>query len=419
VSWSIVDLTPWIPADSDTYIATDCYGATMRILRSGLIAYVVGGSDLRAAELGILDLIQKTKTVKYKFDTSLGQHHIRFYDKTKGKIITLAGWGMAGTGAPCGNNGNLYIIDQDGNITVQCMPLNNVSGNVGFCFYDSKTNFIYCGQIHGSSGLYKLNADGSYNDRWDSRYTGGGPYVKQFIPIDENNIVYASNGAGATQFLGKGTVSYLIESWKSKAYVEDDLTSITPPSIEVMDWESAIVGKTYYRTYAQKLYSTIDFQTFNVVLSPTTTSFTLAGPYLGRLVIYDEANKQITIYDPATNTIEATLTFTGDKFGTKDLPYFIVLDVTNRQFKVQALAYNGQIPLIQFNTSTNMVRVIDVLTGNVISGFKIKVFYSRFMYPVNFEPMRDPDYTLTPSDWTSLPNPPDSTRINANLYLTL
>lgn len=423
MSWSLVDLTPWIPADSDTYIASDCYGATMRMLRSGLIAYSVGGSDLQNAELGLIDLTQETKTVKYKFDTTLGQHHIRFYDKTKGKVITLGGWGLAptstGTPAPCSNVGNIYIIDQDGNITVQCMSLNNVNGNVGFCFYDTKTNFIYCGQIHGASGLYKLNPDGSYNDYWQSSQAGGGAYVKQFIPIDETNIVYASNGGGATQYIGKGTVSYLIESWKSKTNVEDGLTSLTPPSIEALDWESAIVTKTYYRTYAQKLYSTTDFQTFNTVLSPSTSSFTLAGPYLGRLVIYDEANKQITIYNPATNNVEATLSFTGDKFGTKDLPYFVVLDVTNRQFKVQALAYNSQIPLIQFDPTANKVRVIDVLTGNVLSGFKIKVFYSRFIYPVNFEPMRDPDYTLTPSDWTSLPNPPDSTRINANLYLTL
>jgi hypothetical protein len=395
----------------------------MRMLRSGLIAYSVGGSDLQNAELGLIDLTQETKTVKYKFDTTLGQHHIRFYDKTKGKVITLGGWGLAptstGTPAPCSNVGNIYIIDQDGNITVQCMSLNNVNGNVGFCFYDTKTNFIYCGQIHGASGLYKLNPDGSYNDYWQSSQAGGGAYVKQFIPIDETNIVYASNGGGATQYIGKGTVSYLIESWKSKTNVEDGLTSLTPPSIEALDWESAIVTKTYYRTYAQKLYSTTDFQTFNTVLSPSTSSFTLAGPYLGRLVIYDEANKQITIYNPATNNVEATLSFTGDKFGTKDLPYFVVLDVTNRQFKVQALAYNSQIPLIQFDPTANKVRVIDVLTGNVLSGFKIKVFYSRFIYPVNFEPMRDPDYTLTPSDWTSLPNPPDSTRINANLYLTL
>jgi hypothetical protein len=419
VSWSIVDLTPWITADSDTYIASDCYGANMRILRSGLIAYTVGGSDLQNAELGILDLIKQAKTVKYKFDTSLGQTHIRLYDRTKGKIVTLAGWGMAGSGAPCGNYGNIYIIDQDGNITVQCMPQTNYYGNVGFCFYDAKTGYIYCGQMHGASGLYKLNPDGSFNDFWQSSQTGGGAYVKQFIPLDENNIIYSSNGGGATQYLGKGTVSYLFESWKSKTYVEDGLTSLTPPGIEVLDWDSAIVGKTYYKTYQQKLYSTTDFQTFNTVLSPSTSSFALAGPYLGRLVIYDESNKQITIYNPASNQVEATLTFTGDKFGTKDLPYFIVVDVTNRQFKVQALAYNGQIPLIQFDPSTNRVRVIDVLTGNALSGFKIKLFYSRLIYPVNYEPARDPDYTLTPSDWTSLPNPPDSTRINANLHLTL
>jgi hypothetical protein len=395
------------------------YDPTVRMLRSGLIAYTVGGSDLQPAELGIIDLVSKTKNVKYMFDTSLGQHAIRFYDKDKGKMVMIGGWGMAGSGAPCGNNGNVYVTNEDGNLTVKCMSLSNVSGNVGFCFMDSKTGYIYCGQIHGASGLYRLNLDGSYNDNWGSRYTNGGAYVKQFIPIDENNIIYSSNGNGATQFLGSGTTSYLIESWKSRTYVEDGLTSLTLPNIEAIDWDSAIVSKTYYRTYSNKLYSTTDFQTFNTVLSPSTASFTLAGSYLGRLVIYDKANKQITIYDPVNNQIEATLSFTGNSFGTKDLPYFIVVNATNRQFKVQALTYNDQIPLIQFDPSTNKIRVIDVLTGNVLSGFKIKLFYSRFVYPVNFEPMRDPDYTLTPSDWTSLPNPPDATRVNANLYLTL
>jgi len=423
VSWSIVDLTPWIPADSDTYLSKTGYGSSLRILRSGLIVYTVGGRDLQNAELGIINLIQKTKTVKYKFDTLLGTGHIRFYDRQKGKIITIGGWGMAGTGAPCGNNGNLYIIDQDGNITVQCMPYNNVSGNVGFCFYDAKTNYIYCGQSNGATGLYKLNPDGSYNDFWQSSQTGGGAYSKLFIIVDESNVIYASAGNGATQFLGKGTVSYLIDSWKSKTYVEDGLTSLTPPNIEVVGWDSVIVSKTYYKTFGQKLYSTTDFQTFNTVLSPTTTSFYIVGQYLGRVVIFDNANKQITIYNPATNTVEATLSITDadwiNQDRDRDLPYFPVVNTSARTFKLKALAYNGQVPMIQFDPTTNKVRVIDVLTGNVLSGFKIKVFYSRFIYPGNFEPMRDPDYTLTPNDWTSLPSSPDSTRINANLYLAL
>jgi hypothetical protein len=395
----------------------------MRMLRSGLIAYTVGGKDSQNAELGILDLIKQAKTVKYKFDTTIGQHHIRFYDKTKGKVITLGGWGLAptstGTPAPCSNVGNIYIIDQDGNITVQCMSLNNVNGNVGFCFYDAKTNFIYCGQIHGATGIYRLNPDGSFKDYWQSSQTGGGAYVKQFIPIDETNIVYASNGGGATQFLGKGTVSYLFELWRSRSYVEDGLTSLTPPSIEVVDWDCAIVSKTYYKTYNRALYSTTDFQTFSTVLSQSSSNLVITGVYLGRLVMFDLANNNIVIYNPATNQVEATLPFAGNKIGTDDPPYFVVLDVANKQFKVQALAYNSQIPLIQFDPTANRIRVIDALTGNVLTGFKVKVFYSRFIYPGEFEPMRDPDYTLTPSDWTSLPNPPDSTRINANLYLTL
>jgi hypothetical protein len=423
VSWSIVDVSNWIQVDSDTFVGPSMYGSTLRILRSGLVAYSVCGNELQNVEVGILDLIKQAKTVKYKFDTLLGTGHIRLYDKTKGKIVTIGGWGMAGTTAPCGNNGNVYIIDQDGNITVQCMPLNNVNGNVGFCFYDAETNFIYCGQMHGATGLYKLNPDGSYNDYWQSSQTGGGAYVKQFIPIDETNIVYASSGNGATQYIGKGTVSYLIESWKSKTYVEDGLTSLTPPSIEVVGWDSVITSKTYYKTFGQKLYSTTDFQTFNTVLSPSTTSFYIVGQYLGRIVIFDNANKQITIYNPATNQVEATLTITDadwiNQDRDSDLPYFPVVNTSARTFKIKVLAYNSQIPLIQFDPTANKVRVIDVLTGNVLSGFKIKVFYSRFIYPVNFEPMRDPDYTLTPSDWTSLPNPPDSTRINANLYLTL
>jgi len=427
VSWSIVDISNWITIDSDVYVASDMYGSTLRILRSGLIAYAVGGSDLKNAELGILDLTKNTKTVKYKFDTTLGTGHIRFYDKTKGKIVTLGGWGLAptstGTQAPCSNVGNLYIIDQDGNITVQCMPQNNVNGNIGFCFYDTKTNYIYCGQSNGATGLYRLNPDGSYNDFWQSSQTGGGGYNKLFIPLDENNIIYASVGNGATQYLGKGTVSYLIDSWKSKTNVEDGLTSLTPPNIEVVGWDSVIVSKTYYKTFGQALYSTTDFQTFNTVLSPSTTAFNLNGHYLGRLVIFDNANKQITIYNPATNQVEATLSITDADWirldRDSDLPYFIAVDTANKRFKVKALAYNNQVPMIQFDSSTNMVRVIDVLSGNVLSGFKIKVFYSRFVYPNKFEPMRDPDYTLTPSDWTSLPNPPDATRINANLYLTL
>ena len=423
MSWSIVDISNWISIDSDTYIASDMYGSTLRILRSGLIAYTVGGSDLKNAELGILDLIKNTKTVKYKFDTTLGTGHIRLYDRQKGKVITLGGWGMAGSGAPCGNNGSLYIIDQDGNITVQCMPQGNTSGNVGFCFYDTKTGYIYCGQSNGATGLYKLNPDGSYNDFWQSSQTGGGAYNKLFIPLDENNIIYASVGNGATQYLGKGTVSYLIDSWKSKQYVEDGLTSLTPPNIEVMGWDSVIISKTYYKTFGQKLYSTTDFQTFNTVLSPSTTSFYLVGQYLERIVIFDNANKQITIYNPATNQVEATLSITDadmiNQDRGEDPPYFIVVNSSAKTFKVKALAYNGQVPMIQYDPSTNMVRVIDVLSGNVLSGFKIKVYYSRFMYPNRFEPMRDPDYTLAPSDWASLPNPPDATRINANLYLTL
>jgi hypothetical protein len=423
VSWSIVDVSNWIQLDSDTYVASSMYGSTLRILRSGLIAYSVCGNELQNVEVGILDLTQNAKTVKYKFDTLLGSGHLRIYDKMKGKIVTIGGWGMAGAGAPCGNNGNIYIIDQDGNITVQCMPQSNVAGNVGFCFYDAKTNYIFCGQSNGATGIYRLNPDGSYNDFWQSSQVGGGAYNKLFIVIDESNIIYASVGNGNTQYFAKGTVSYLFDSWKSMTYVEDGLTSLTPPNIEVVGWDSVIISKTYYKTFGQKLYSTTDFQTFNTVLSPSTRSFYIVGQYLGRIVIFDNANKQITIYNPATNQVEATLTITDadwiNQDRDSDLPYFPVVNTSARAFKIKALAYNGQVPMIQFDPTANRVRVIDVLTGNALSGFKIKLFYSRFIYPVNFEPMRDPDYTLTPSDWTSLPNPPDSTRINANLYLTL
>jgi len=423
VSWSIVDLTPWIPADSDTYLSKTGYGSSLRILRSGLIVYTVGGRDLQNAELGIINLIQKTKTVKYKFDTLLGTGHIRFYDRQKGKYITIGGWGMAGTGAPCGNNGNIYVVDQDGNITVQCMPYTNVNGNVGFCFYDTKTNYIYCGQDGGATGLYRLKPDGSFDKFWGSKYPGGATYMKQFIPINENKVIYISCGLETTQYLGEGMVSYLIESFGSTTYIEDGLTSLTPPNIEPIYWDNVLVSKKYYKTFKQKLYVTTDFQTFDVLLSPSTTTFELVNHYIGRLIIFDDANKQITVYNPATNTVEATLSITDADYIRQDRdndpPFIILVNTSAGTFKVSALAYNGQVPMIQFDPTTNKVRVIDVLTGNVLSGFKIKVFYSRFIYPVNFEPMRDPDYTLTPSDWTSLPNPPDSTRINANLYLAL
>jgi hypothetical protein len=303
------------------------------------------------------------------------------------------------------------------------MPLNNVNGNVGYCFYDAKTNYIYCGQDGGATGLYRLKPDGSFDAFWGSSNPGGATYMKQFIPITEDKVIFISCGLGTTQYLGEGTVSYLIENFGSTKNVEDGLTSLTPPNIEAIYEYNVIVSKKYYRTFNQKLYVSADFQTFDVLLSPNTTSFDLINHYLGRLVIFDSANKQITIYDPTANQVEATLNITDADIirqdRDNDLPYLIVVDTANKRFKVKALAYNGQVPMIQFDPTTNMVRVIDVLTGNALSGFKIKLFYSRFIYPMNFEPMRDPDYVLTPSDWVSLPNPPDPVRVNANLYLTL
>jgi hypothetical protein len=396
------------------------YGSTLRILRSGLIAYTVGGSDVQPAELGIIDLVSKTKTVKYIFDTLLGTGFIRFYDKSKGKMVTLGGWGMAGSGAPCGSNGNVYVIDEDGNVTVQCMPLSNVSGNVGWCFMDSKTGYIYCGQTNGATGIYRLKTDGSYNDNWSSGTASGATYTKLFTPIDENNVIYASIGNGATQYLGKGATSYLFDSWKSKTYVEDGLTQLATPNIEVVGFDVVVVNKEYYKTFGGNLYVTQDFTTFTSTLSNIGY---IAGKYLGRVIVFNNANKQINIVDPVQKTVEATLTITDADFinqdRCEDFPYFIVVNTSSRGFRVKALAYNDQIPMIEFNPTTNKIRVIDVLTGNVLSGFKVKVFYSRFVYPINLEPMRDPDHVLTPSDWTSLPSPPDATRVNANIYLEI
>jgi hypothetical protein len=396
------------------------YGSTLRILRSGLIAYTVGGSDVQPGELGIIDLVSKTKTVKYVFDTLLGTGLIRFYDKSKGKIITLGGWGMAGSGAPCGINGNVYVIDENGNVEVKCMPLTNTSGNVGWCFADSKTGYIYCGQSNGATGIYRLNMDGSYNDRWSSNTAGGGSYTKLFIPLDEDNVVYASVGNGATQYFGKGTTSYLFDSWKSTTYVENGLTQLATPSIEVVGWDAVVVNKEYYKTFNKNLYVTQDFTSFTSVLSNIGV---IIGKYLNRIIVFNNVSKQINIVNPVEKTVEETITIADADFINQDrcadLPYFIVVNTASRTFKVKALAYNDQIPMIEFSPTDNKIRVIDILTGNTLSGFKVKVFYSRFIYPISLEPMRDPDHVLTPSDWTGLPNPPDSTRVNANLYLTL
>ncbi len=411
VSWGYVDLTDWIPVDSDTYLGG--YGSTLRILKSTLIAYTIGGSDLQKAELGIIDLVSKTKTVKYKFDTLLGTYFIRFYDKTSGKYKTIGGWGMAGTGAPCGNNGNIYVIDSDGNIDVKCMPYSNYYGNVGICFYDSKTNYIYCGGDACGRRIYRLKPDGSYDSDWSASNMQSGCGVVALIPATETDLYLLESTT--SQYAYKATVDVL-NNWKSTQYIENAFTQLTINTNKmIVGWTIALVNKKYFVISGDVAQYTQDFVNFNTVTVPYSA---VHGIYLDRLILSD--SNKIYIYNPTTFTTEATISITDSVVSqdrTSDPPFFITIDTTNRRFKVRALTYNNMIPMIQYDP-VNGVRVIDILTGNPAI-FKINVFYSRFLYPINIQPMRDPDFVLEPSGFTPLPNPPSSDRTVANMWISL
>ena len=429
MSWGYVDLTDWIPVDSDVSLAgyDSGYGTTLRMLKSTLVAYTVGGADQQNAELGIIDLVSKTKTVKYKFSTQLGTSFIRFYDKASGKYKTIGGWGMAGTGAPCGNNGSIYVIDDAGNIDVKCMPYSNTDGNVGICFYDTKTNYIYCGGDTCGKRIYRLKPDGSYDSDWSAKNMQSVCGTVILIPATETDLYLVESETFRPTnppHSYHATVDVL-DKWKSTDYIEDAFTELTItsslPVYMVADWAVAVVDFDYHLIRDGEGWRTDDFETWYTVPLPSLTAV-LQGVYLGRLVLLDwDANKIYicspgTIYTQATISIPDSTLVPGRSF---DPPFFISVDTTNRRFKIRALTYNNMVPMIQYDVNAGKVRVVDILTGNPVSGFKIKVYYSRFVYPPNIQPMRFPDFELTPSDYVTLPNPPTADRPVANMWLTL
>jgi hypothetical protein len=425
VSWGYVDLTDWIPIDSD--IDLRGYGSALRILKSTLVAYTVGGAELSKAEIGILDLVSKTKTVKYKFDTLLGTSFIRFYDKATGRYKTIGGWsggwGIYETESPCGNNVIMYVIDDVANIDVKCMPYTSDNGSIGFCFYDSKTNYIYCGGDYCGRRIYRLNADGSYESDWTSYYMSGDVCdALALIPATETDLYLLEYRNAPYVFYA--TVDVL-DRWKSTQYIENMFTMRgTNATKRIIGYSAWSANKKYFCGDVGSLVYTQDF--VNWVEIPVPTYVTkLYGIYLGKLVLFDttllSTSSTIYIYDSNTLQQEASISINDASIHferSTDPPFFIAIDPNNRRFKVRALTYNNMIPMLQYDPS-NGVRVIDILTGKPVSGFKINVYYSRFMYPINIQPMRDPDFVLTPSDYTPLPSPPSQDRTVANMWITV
>jgi hypothetical protein len=242
--------------------------------------------------------------------------------------------------------------------------------------------------------------------------------VLALIPATETDLYLLESST--SQYVYKATVDVL-DKWKSTDYIEDAFTQLTiNTSTSIVAWAVALVNKKYFIIKGSVAQYTQDFVNWSSVPVPSRSSV-LQGIYLGRLILHDAVSSNIYVVNPVSLRSEATISITDSILKPDrsfDPPFFISVDTTNRRFKVRALTYNNMIPMIQYDPS-NGVRVIDILTGNPISGFKINVYYSRFVYPINIQPLRNPDIVLTPSDYIPLPNPPSADRTVANMWLTL
>jgi len=403
MSWSLVDITPWIPTDR-----TCINESAIKHLPDDTFLVYLGCPEATGGELNVAkkDGTKTTKVSTSSYNRALF-HKLFYYSKKLNSMCMLSGYGEAYAGAECGNYGDLWVW-YGGQLVHKCLPYSNNVGNLFNCFYDVKTGKLFCPSTQTGWRIYRLSPDGTYEDDW---VLGSGGYADEvsLIPLDEDSFLLAWNHGGrANTDFYKCTWDTLRNRWKATANLVDSCTKL-------FNWAGRFEPRTLFVKggYAYALVppnklvrisdtGVVDVNTFNV-------SIDFMGEYLGYIVAIDYTNHQILILNENGNTVASVsdpdiAPWSGFmNAAQQDLPFLVGLNSNKSAFKVKALAYNSVVPTIQYDSTTGKFRCIDYLTGNPIT-CGVRVYDSAIVYPKHIYPIKVTPSIITISGWTSIPS---------------
>ena len=422
MSFSLVDITPEFSREySCTGLAT--YGII--VLRRDLV-YVYEACQENKGGGAVVKLKKTNETWSKSQVVGSSSYNRAFLAKTRiytrgiGRIAVLSGYGEAHTGAECGNNGDLWIFYDDETYTHLCSPYSNTGGgNILNALFDIITGKIYTGGHNVGNRIQRWNFNG-FEDDW---LVESGISEAYIFPVTDDKLLVVTGAQGVNMKLYIVPFDVLRSHWKETSYLVEH-ESVTALGALSTIWGTRSNYATFNYAYTGGStegggWNTVRIDRLgNVSYFQQPLHFVMYGKYL---VYSDEANDRIYIFDEDFNevdTIDIDLTNYFVSVGIEiDPPYTLYVNRATGAYKVYAFALNGYVPFIEFNPVTNKFRVVDFITGEVITA-KVRAIFSKVaggtMGPIIADPSHYTD--LTVSDWTSLPAPPSPPAF-INLYV--
>jgi len=415
MSFSLVDITPEF---SRTYSCSKLESHPVIVLsRDLLIVYEAcpegsGGGNI-AKLVKENDTWSKTDIVGSSNYNRTFLAKTRFFVKSIGKVGIASGYGEAFEGAECGANGDLWIFFEDGEYKHFCSPYGNTTGgNIYDVIFDIVTKKLYSGGHGVGDRIQRWDPLNGFEDDW---VVANGIRHSFIFPTNIDKIFIVTAGDSCTNYeVYTASFDILRKNWKETTYLIDHSGVTKLGTLQNLYRGQRAHFASFDFIYINGRDANDNPLTARIDAKGNISYFQydLKAVIYGRyLLTYDEQNNVINIFDEDFNSV-STISFDFSTYhlasgAVIDPPFFVQVNKSTFNYKVVAFALNGHVPFIEFDPTANKFRVVDFLTGEVITAY-VGAIFSKLAGGMVGPIIAEPSYyvELTVSDWTPLPTPP-------------
>jgi hypothetical protein len=295
-----------------------------------------------------------------------------------------------------------------------CPNENCDEGNLGQCIYDSKTKKLICGSSGSGNKIYLLDPEAKTFSKWPARGAKWASHFETEVIAIYNNYVYIA----ITPYPGNLTFPPNTVTKLYRIKIDDFYANFGKGAIEdyaeyVMDLGTNMFYTREGFIYGKRVHlwrGVLDLDKLSV------TSFRPTKRYLGTKYSLDYENNAVIDLDTLSSV--QTLDLSGyapiSNTNQVDSIFFVKQDATSQY--VYYITYKNRVLVVEYDAANKKFRVVDLITKSPITA-KVRIYWSRFAYPIQSDAPDGEVQELTVSDWTSIPSPPASNKPVANIRI--
>jgi hypothetical protein len=284
-------------------------------------------------------------------------------------------------------------------------------GSLGQCIYDSKTKKLICGTMADGNKLYLVDPETKSFVKWPARGAQRNSHREVQVVAIHNGYVY----------IVITTPDLFAKLYRIK--VDDFYDVFGKDSIEdhaeyVMDLGANMPFRETGFVYNKKVYlwsGALDLDKL------TITSYSgILKRYLGTKYAINFGSRAVVDLDTLASVQAINLPdlLPADYVEAYyiDSIFYVGYEESGANMYVYYITYKGYVPAVDYDPATRKFRVIDLITKSPITA-KVRIYWSRFAYPIQSDAPDAEVQELTVSDWTGIPSPPAGDQLVANIRI--